>query len=82
MERLRDQWRNPCPLCAGPNLNTMGKFGTYKRLETLLEAPDLVREDPALPVSAWKLVAAITQARQAIWPPYKPRVKTMRASNS
>ena len=25
----------------------MGKFGTYKRLETLLAALDLVRQDPA-----------------------------------
>lgn len=28
---------------------TMGKFGTYKRLETLLTAFDQLREDPALP---------------------------------
>ena len=30
----------------GLYLNTMGKFGTYKRLETLLAAFDLVRQDP------------------------------------
>jgi glycosyltransferase involved in cell wall biosynthesis len=28
---------------------TMGKFGTYKRLETLIAAFDLLRQDPALP---------------------------------
>jgi glycosyltransferase involved in cell wall biosynthesis len=30
------------------NIATMGKFGTYKRLETLLTAFDMLREDPAL----------------------------------
>ena len=34
------------PSQRGLTLNTMGKFGTYKRLETLLEAFDTVRQDP------------------------------------
>ena len=34
------------PSQRGLTLNTMGKFGTYKRLETVLEAFDIVRQDP------------------------------------
>lgn len=37
----------PEPLAARPRrIVTMGKFGTYKRLETLLEAFDILREQP------------------------------------
>lgn len=34
------------PSKRGLTLNTMGKFGTYKRLDTLLKAFDLVRQNP------------------------------------
>ena len=35
------------PSKRGLRLNTMGKFGTYKRLDTLLQAFDKVRQNPA-----------------------------------
>lgn len=39
--------RRPVPLSSRPpRIVTMGKFGTYKRLETLLEAFDILRQGP------------------------------------
>lgn len=59
-------------------LVTMGKFGTYKRLETLLSAFDMIRQDPAF--ANYELVIGGTDHPNAQG--YMARLEASRADDS
>ncbi len=66
------------PIAERPNrIVTMGKFGTYKRLETLLEAFDLLRRQPGL----GDLELVIGGTDHPAVPGYLDNLKAARASD-